>query len=215
MLLKKGEKLVMIGDSVTDVGRTRPVGEGLFGAHGTGYPALVDALLRSAYPELQLRTVNMGVSGDNVLDLKARWQTDVFDLNPDWISILIGINDVWRQFDLPHMPEKHVLPADYERTLDELVCATLPRVRGVILMTPYYMEPLKDDPMRARMDEYGAIVKRIAARYSLPCVDLQALFDELFQHVHSASIAWDRVHPNMTGHMLIARALLKALEFDR
>ena len=215
MLLRKNEKLVMIGDSVTDVGRARPVGEGLFNAHGTGYPAMVDALLRCAYPELQLRTVNMGTSGDNVLNLKARWQTDVFDLQPDWVSVLIGINDVWRQFDLPQMPEAHVLPVDYERTLDELVSITLPRVRGMILMTPYYMEPLREDPMRARMDEYGAIVKAVAERHGLCCVDLQARFDELFRHMHSASIAWDRVHPNATGHMLIARALLEALEFDR
>ena len=215
MLLKKGEKLVMIGDSVTDVGRARPVGEGLFNAHGAGYPALVDAMLRSAYPELNLRTVNMGVSGDNVLNLKARWQTDVFDLKPDWLSILIGINDVWRQFDTPQIPEGHVLPLDYERTLEELVDITLPRVRGIVLMTPYYMEPLAEDAMRARMDEYGAIVKRVAARHGLPCVDLQARFNELLRHVHSASIAWDRVHPNLTGHMLIATALLEALEFGR
>ena len=215
MLLRKNEKLVMIGDSVTDFGRARPVGEGLFNAHGTGYPALVDALLRSAYPELNLRTVNMGTDGDNVLNLKARWQTDVLDLKPDWVSILIGINDVWRQFDLPHMPETHVPPEKYERTLDELVAETLPRVRGIVLMTPYYMEPNPQDAMRARMDEYGAIVKKVAERHGLKCVDLQERFNRLFEHVHSASIAWDRVHPNMTGHMLIARALLEALEFDR
>ncbi len=215
MLLRKNEKLVMIGDSVTDFGRARPVGEGLFNAHGTGYPALVDALLRSAYPELNLRTVNMGTDGDNVLNLKARWQTDVLDLKPDWVSILIGINDVWRQFDLPHMPETHVPPEKYERTLDELVTETLPRVRGIVLMTPYYMEPNPQDAMRARMDEYGAIVKKVAERHGLKCVDLQERFNRLFEHVHSASIAWDRVHPNMTGHMLIARALLEALEFDR
>ena len=215
MLLRKNEKLIMIGDSVTDVGRARPVGEGLFNAHGAGYPALVDALLRSSYPELNLRTVNMGTDGNTVRDLKARWQTDVLDLKPDWVSVLIGINDVWRQFDQPHMPETHVLPPEYERTLDALINETLPRVRGMVLMTPYYMEPNPADRMRARMDEYGAIVKKLAARYALPCVDLQARFNGLFAHMHSANIAWDRVHPNLTGHMLIARALLEALEFEK
>ena len=133
MLLRKNEKLIMIGDSVTDVGRARPVGEGLFNAHGAGYPALVDALLRSSYPELNLRTVNMGTDGNTVRDLQARWQTDVLDLKPDWVSVLIGINDVWRQFDQPHMPETHVLPPEYERTLDALINETLPRVRGMVL----------------------------------------------------------------------------------
>ena len=215
MLFEKNDTVLFIGDSISDYERARPVGEGLFNAWGTSYVANVGALLGCMYPELRLRVTNMGISGNQVRDLDARWETDVISRKPDWVSVLIGINDVWRQFDLPHMPEKHVLPAEYERTLGELVAETLPRVRGIVLMTPYYMEPNPQDAMRARMDEYGAIVKKIAARHGLKCVDLQARFNRLFEHVHSASIAWDRVHPNMTGHMLIARALLEALEFDR
>jgi lysophospholipase L1-like esterase len=106
--LASGSKLVMIGDSITDCGRSRPVGEGLFDAIGKGYVAYVDALLGAAYPERQIRVVNMGCSGNTVRDLAARWQTDVLDLQPDWLSIMIGINDVWRQFDIPRQPECHV-----------------------------------------------------------------------------------------------------------
>jgi lysophospholipase L1-like esterase len=105
MLLAQHSKLVMIGDSVTDCGRARPVGEGLFGAIGTGYVGYIDALLSARYPELGVRVVNVGSSGNTILDLQARWQSDVLDLKPDWLSIMIGINDVWRQFDLPRQPE--------------------------------------------------------------------------------------------------------------
>jgi len=108
MLLEKNAKLVMIGDSVTDCGRARPVGEGLFGAIGTGYAGYVNALLDATYPERHIRVVNMGSSGNTVLDLEARWQTDVVDLKPDWLSVMIGINDVWRQFDCPLQTEIHV-----------------------------------------------------------------------------------------------------------
>ena len=72
--------------------------------------ACAGALLSCMYPELGLRVINMGISGNQVRDLKDRWQTDVIDLKPDWVSVLIGINDVWRQFDSPYMPETHVLP---------------------------------------------------------------------------------------------------------
>jgi lysophospholipase L1-like esterase len=71
---------------------------------GTGYVSLVDSLLRAAYPQGRIRMVNMGTSGNTVRDLAERWQTDVLDLEPDWLSIMIGINDVWRQFDSPLRP---------------------------------------------------------------------------------------------------------------
>jgi lysophospholipase L1-like esterase len=189
------------------------VGEGLFGAIGTGYVSYVDALLASGYPERAIRVVNMGSSGNTVLGLKARWQTDVIDLQPDWLSIMIGINDVWRQFDLPRQPECHVLLDTYAATLEALVAQTAPLVRGIVLMTPFFIEPNPADAMRARMGEYGAAVKAIARQFNLPCVDTQAAFDAVLAHTPSAAIAWDRVHPNHIGHMLLARAFLSAVEF--
>lgn len=109
MIFEKGQKVLVIGDSISDFDRARPVGEGLFNAWGTSYVADVGALLTSVYPELGLRIVNMGISGNTVRDLKARWDSDVVALNPDWVCVLIGINDVWRQFDSPNMTEQHVL----------------------------------------------------------------------------------------------------------
>ena len=213
MKLDKNDKLVMIGDSITDCGRVQPVGEGLFDALGRGYVAQVDALLGSACPERGVRVVNMGLGGNTVRDLAKRWQPDVLDLAHNWVSVMIGINDVWRQFDSPRQTEIHVGPVEYARTLNELVTRTLPHVTQMVLMTPFYLEPSRADAMRARMDEYGGIVKDLAAKHGTLCVDTQAAFDEVLQHCYPAALAWDRVHPNQTGHMVIARAFLRALEF--
>ena len=213
MKLETGAKLVMIGDSITDAERARPVGEGLSGAIGKGYVSYVDALLGAACPERKIRVVNMGSSGHTVRDLKARWQTDVFDLKPDWLSIMIGDNDVWRQFDSPLNSAIHVLPEEYEATLDALVAETRPRVSGLVLMTPFYIEPNPADAMRARMDEYGAIVKRIAERYEALFCDTQAAFNAALQTYYPATLSWDRVHPNHVGHMIIARAFLQTVDF--
>src|SRR5699024_10230008 len=98
MKLKKSQKLLFIGDSVTDCERAKPHGEGLFQALGNGYVSIIDSFLQSTYPELGIRVVNKGLSGNTVRDLKARWQEDVLDQSPDWLAIMIGINDVWRQF---------------------------------------------------------------------------------------------------------------------
>ncbi len=214
MLLTPGCKLVMIGDSVTDCERARPAGEGLFGAIGKGYVANVDALLGAAYPDYAVRVVNLGSSGNTVRELKDRWQTDVLDQQPDWLSVMIGINDVWRQFDIPRQPETHVYLEEYEATLDALVAGTKAHVKGIVLMTPYYIEPNPTDAMRAAMDRYGAAVQRVAQAHDTLFVDTQAAFNALLAHCHSASLAWDRVHPNHIGHMLLARTFLQAVGFE-
>ena len=121
--------------------------------------------------------VSMGVGGNQVRDLEARWQTDVLGLAPDWISVLIGINDVWYQFDSPVQTKEHVSPEEYERSYERLIARALPHVKGMILMTPYFMEPNRADPMRARMDQYGEIVKRLAQRHALVLIDLQSAWD--------------------------------------
>ena len=214
MIISENSKLIIIGDSITDCDRGRPVGEGLFGAIGKGYAGLVSGLLQAGYPERKIRVVNMGTSGNTVRDLKLRWQTDVLDLKPDWLSIMIGINDVWRQFDTPLIPEGHVYLPEYEETLEQLVSDTLPKLRGMVLMTPYYMELNRNDPMRAKMDEYAKVVRKLALKYNTVFVDTQAAFDRILEHYYPASIGWDRVHPGIEGHMVLARAFLKAIGYE-
>ena len=120
MILPEKTKFVMIGDSVTDCERARPVGEGLFDALGKGYVSLVEGWLNAAHPQLGIRVVNMGTTGNTVRDLKARWTTDVLDLGPDWLSVMIGINDVWRQFDTPFQREWAVPLEEYEAALNRM-----------------------------------------------------------------------------------------------
>jgi lysophospholipase L1-like esterase len=207
------EKLVMIGDSITDCERARPIGEGATGGLGKGYVSLVDSLLQATYPEQPIRIANMGLSGNTVRDLHARWQTDVIDLKPTWVSIMIGINDVWRQFDRPLQTEQHVLLDEYTQTLDALVAKTRGLVNGLVLLTPYMIEPNRLDPMRAVMDSYGAAVEAIATRHSAIFVNTQAAFDRVLGSVHPMTLAWDRIHPSQTGHMILARAFLHAIGY--
>lgn len=212
MIIQPGSKLLMIGDSITDCGRARPVGEGGGNSLGDGYVALVDAWLRAVHPAQPVTVVNMGIGGDTVRELRARWQTDVVDQNPDWLSIMIGINDVWRLFG--QAPEQHVPPNEYAATLEQLVGDTRPTLRGLVLMTPFFIEPDRRDPMRALMDEYGQIVADLAARHDAILVDTQAAFDAVLAHVPPMDLSLDRVHPYLTGHMILARAFLRGIGAD-
>lgn len=214
MIIQHGSKLVMIGDSITDSGRTRPIGEGLFDAAGSGYVSLVDGFLIASHPAHGIRVVNVGCAGNTVRDLKSRWQTDVTDLEPDWLSISIGINDVWRHFDTPLQPEWHVPLDEYTHTLEELVQTTKPTLKGLILMTPYFIEPNREDPMRKMMDQYSEVVRKLAEKHDAILVDTQAAFDVVLADLHPMALAWDRVHPNRAGHMVLARAFLKAIGYE-
>lgn len=206
-------KLVMIGDSITDCGRVRPIAEGARDMLGNGYVSLVHALIHATHPEHLLRIVNMGIGGDTVRELGARWPSDVLALQPDWLSIMIGINDVWRQFDTPLQKERHVPLDEYAQTLENLIRATRPQLNGLILMTPFFIEPNRYEPMRTLMDSYGAVVRELAGCYDALFVDTQAAFDKALTHFHPMSLAWDRVHPNLTGHMILARAFLDTVGY--
>jgi lysophospholipase L1-like esterase len=211
--IQADSRLVMIGDSITDCGRARPVGEGRLDALGTGYVSIVNSLLQATAPSRRVRIINMGTSGNTVRDLRARWESDVVALRPDWLSVMIGINDVWRQFDSPLQTEWHVPLDEYRQTLDELVAATRPNVRGIVLLSPYVIEPNQAEPMRRMMDSYGAAVRAVAARHDAVFVDTQAAVDAVLAHLHPMTLAWDRIHPNQTGHMVLARAFLEAVGF--
>lgn len=212
MKIAANNKLVIVGDSITDNGRARPIGEG--NGLGNGYVMQIDALLGAAYPERNIRVINTGTSGNRVRDLKGRWNTDVLDLAPDWVGIMIGVNDVWRQFDGSRLFDDQVLPEEFAATLDELVAVTKPKVKGVVLMTPFYLETNASDPMRARVDQYSRIVEKIAKKYDTLYVDLQATFLKVLEHTPTQALAGDRVHPNRVGDMVIARAFLTALGFE-
>lgn len=214
MKLEKHDKLVMIGDSITDCDRARPAGEGLFDPYGKGYVNMVKAFLDASYPALSIRVVNKGNSGNTVRDLAVRWQADVLDLKPNWVSIMIGINDVWRHFDTPKMVEGHVGIAEYESTLERLITDSLPVLKGLILVTPYFIEPNRADAMRVKMEQYAAVVKNLAKKHNAILVDTQAGFDRMLESMHPMALAWDRIHPNTSGHALLAKVFLEAIGFQ-
>lgn len=215
MLFSNGDRIVFTGDSVTDAGRGRPVGEGLWQGVGTGYVRDIDNILNVVYPDWRLHISNTGNSGDTSRDLKARWQDAVMNLKPDWLSVMIGINDIWRQFDTPTIPERHVYLNEYRENLCEMLERALPVVKGVIVISPFFMEPNREDPMRKLTDEYIEVCEKVAKKYNCHYINVQQAFDDYLTYRHPSYISWDRVHPGEIGSVIIARAFLRAIGIDR
>jgi lysophospholipase L1-like esterase len=204
-MFETGQRIVFIGDSITDCGRrdTDP-------PYGDGYVSLVRAFVTARHPELGLQWTNRGIGGDTVRDLNRRWQADAIGTAPDWLSVMIGINDVWRAFG--GLPQEAVPIDEYEATLRDLlrraVYATGCRL---ILATPYLIEPDRAEPQRAMSDRYGAVVRALAGEFDATFVDTQDAFDRVLRVTAPDAWADDRVHPNLSGHAVIAQAFLRTL----
>ena len=213
MIFQDMDRIVFAGDSITDMYSAQPVGE-IGDGLGAGYVRIVDSLLSAVYPELSIRITNSGVGGNTSRDLLKRWERDCLALEPQWVSICIGINDAWRQFDAPAFREMPVSLAEYEDNLEKMLESLTGRVKGTFILTPYYIEREKSERLRSKMDEYGQICKKLAQRHGSIFVDLQAAFDSFLKYKHSTFLAIDRIHPNQIGAVIIARAFLAECGFD-
>lgn len=214
MIFKDKERIVFAGDSVTDMGSAQPVGEGPGDDIGRSYVSVIENMLSVYYPELKIRVTNSGISGNTSRDLLNRFKRDVIDLNPDWVSICIGINDVWRQFDTPARFDIQVMPDEYEQNVEKMIVSVKDKVKGVFILSPYYIETNRSDMMRARMDEYVAICRKLSEKYKCIFVDFQKIYEDYCKIRHSSYIAWDRIHPNQIGATLMAMAFLEKTGFQ-
>ena len=208
MLFTADQKIVLIGDSITDCGW-----RDAFAPYGNGYVSLAQALLQARYPELRLTLVNKGVSGDTTRQLDARWQSDVLAERPDWLSVMIGINDVWRTFDNPGAGMDVPL-VEYEATLRRLLQTAIEHTGArLIVMEPYMIEPDHTARMRRMMDDYGAAARRIGAELGAVVVRTQEAFDAALTTTQASAWASDKIHPELAGHAVIALAWLRAVGF--
>jgi lysophospholipase L1-like esterase len=207
-LVQDGQTVVFIGDSITDCGR-RDVASPL----GNGYVKFIADLIAIRYPAMKVKIVNKGISGNTVADLRERWHDDVLVLKPDWVSILIGINDVHRTL----RNEPTAVPPDrYQRLYRECLMLTKERSNAqLVLMEPFYISThtetnsWRTQVLRA-LDDYRKVVKQLADEFGAIFVPLHGLFQEQLRYRPADMFCPEPVHPNSSGHLLIAHAWLKA-----
>lgn len=209
LLFEKGSHLLFIGDSITDCDRNNPT----FAPFGNGYVRDIHRLLQCKYPQLDLTIFNQGISGDRVTDLQARWKSDVLELNPDWVFIYIGINDVWRFFEGD--PLEGVTLSAFIKTYSQLIVDTISTIPARMhLIIPFLGELDPTDPFRLQLTRYQSAITDLGQDFSTPVIPLQPAFDHAMQAKYPQHWTHDRVHPTEEGHLLIALTILKACGFE-
>ncbi len=207
--ISSGQRFVLIGDSITDCDR-----------RGAGYPLgggyvryFVDKFVAN-HPDLDVDFINKGISGNTTRHLRERWEDDVIAIRPDWLSIMVGINDCHRT--VWNTPE--AVPADEFRVIyDELLARTRSALDcRIVLIQPFYISrDFSGTGERSRilglLPGYLDAVEELSAKHGTLLVKTHELFQKQLDFRHPDCFCPEPVHPNMTGHVLIAEWLYNAL----
>ena len=203
-------RILFQGDSITDCGRRRDS----FTSMGDGYAYLVKSELGLAEPA-QHEFLNRGIGGNRIVDLYARLKCDIINLKPDVMSILIGVNDVWHEFgENPNGVDADKFYKFYCMLIEE-VQAALPDLK-IFILEPFVLEgtsTTKEDRwagFSTEVPKRAAMAKKVAEKYGLPFVPLQAGFDKLLESAPADYWLIDGVHPTSIGHQFIKNEWLKA-----
>ncbi len=204
-LLVPGDRVLFIGDSVTDVGRDRTDPASL----GGGYPLLVAALAGARRPDLGLTFLNRGVSGDTSAMMRARWEQDAITLAPTVVSVLIGVNDTWRRYDAGVRTSTEAYEEHYRAVLD----ATRDRLGARLVLIEPFLAPVTADQHRWRedLDPRIGVVRRLAAEHGAVLVPADGIVAAAAVRTGPQTWCADGVHPTAAGHGLLAEAWLTAV----
>jgi len=198
MEIQPNDTILFQGDSITDAGRDKSNGAGL----GTGYPLLVASRLQSLVPELELTFLNRGNSGDRTKDLLSRWKKDCIALNPDVLSIMIGVNNVWRRYDSDDPTPADQFEKEYRMLLDQ---ARAGGVREIVILEPFVLEV--NSSLRGFRDDLDPkidICRRLAREFHASYIPLDGILNAASTRIAPEYWAADGIHPTVAGHGLIA-----------
>ncbi len=198
-------KILFQGDSITDAGRNREDPHHL----GAGYPKYAAALIAANHPEIEFEFVNLGISGNQTKDLVARLETDFVDIQPDIVSILIGINDVWH-----HAGDKSWIPNEvFEERYRTVLTAIKEKTNAKIMMMEPFLIPIEDKLFfREDLAPKIEIVRKLAREFADVYLPTDGLLASAFIGDDPLSYAGDGVHPSEKGRIFIGKLYAQYIE---
>jgi len=202
------KKILFQGDSITDSERDRNSETDL----GKGYANLVASKIGFENP-LKFEFINRGIGGSKAIDIYSRIKCDIINLQPDILSITVGVNDVWQDFVLQNGLSVYKFRQIYSMLIEE-VREALPDIK-IMLLEPFFME---GTVTRGKMDKFAPIkemaktVRELCEKYNLRFITLQDKFDKATELAPPEYWSIDGIHPTCAGHELIKNEWIKAFE---
>jgi len=198
-------KILFQGDSVTDAGRDRSE----FHDMGNGYPKYASAMISDAFPDTEFEFINLGISGNRTENLVERLQSDFIDVQPDIVSILIGINDVW------HFFSHNIVTTDeaFEANCRKVLAAIKEKTHAKILMIePFLLYTPDKAHFRPSLDAKIDIYRKLAREFADVYLPMDGIFAAASVKTKNPLVySDDGVHPNVEGARFLAEEYLKAI----
>ena len=190
-------KILFQGDSITDAGRGREDPHEL----GHGYPKYTAELIKNRHPGTEFEFVDLAISGNKTSDLRARWDADCIAVQPDLVSILIGVNDTWH-----HAAKRDWIPHDeFEATYRSLLVDIKEKTNAKILLIEQFLLPVPDKEFfREDLDPKVQITRKLAREFADAYIPMDGLYAA--HCIGEAPTMWaaDGVHPTEAGARLLA-----------
>ncbi len=209
--VQDGQRILFIGDSITDAGRRvaeRP--------YGSGFVKIFRDMMIAREPSKQIDIINKGIGGNTAWQLRDRWTDDMLFFKPDYLVILIGINDLHQS--LVNNADKDETLQKHKDAYDEILARTqkeLPDCK-ILLLEPFYMS--RDNASKSfrtevleLLPDYIATTHEMSEKYKTGLVKTQDLFQDVLKYYETDTICPEPVHPNATGHLIMAEAVYNAL----
>ena len=207
--LKDGDRFLFMGDSITDCGRRDPGTP-----QGMGYAAIAQGLILAKAPQLQVTYFNRGIGGDTTVELENRWQEDVLDLRPTWMSVLVGINDCYQFVS----GRAEVGPEEYTVRYESLLRHAVEETGcHLILLEPFLFttrDLMDENAVRGwdLLPRYQETVATLAAQFGATLIRTHELGQAIIAAHSPEALCPEPVHPNLTGHAVLAWHLVRALK---
>ena len=198
IIVKSGEKIGFLGDSITQGGWGNP----------KGYVHLViDGLAANG---VTVEAVPAGISGHKSNDMLARVERDVLSKKPQWMTLSCGVNDVWHG-------KNGVAIDDYKKNITAILDKAAAAEVKVVVTTATIIHENLESPENQKLAPYNDFLRALAAERKAPIADLNAMFHERIKAENKPgknTVTGDGVHMNYEGNKIMARGVLKAFGCD-
>ncbi len=191
-------KILFQGDSITDAGRNRDDIHDL----GGGYPKYAANYMKEAFPDVDFEFVDLGISGNQTKDLVDRLESDFIDIQPDIVSIMIGINDVWHHAGDKSWIPNEVFEARYRTVLEKIKTQTKAKI---MIIEPFLVPVADKEFFREDLDPKIQIIRRLAREYADVYLPTDGHLAAAYLGKEPTEFASDGVHPTAMGADFIGK----------
>ena len=198
-------RILFQGDSITDAGRDKRNYHNM----GNGYPKFATAALREAFPNEEIEFINLGISGNRTDQLFDRMYDDVIALQPDIVSFLICINDVWHRHSHHVETTDAQIAANYRAILERVKKQTNAKI---VILAPFLLDCAEKEAWRDELASILEIVRSLADEFADVYIPLDQIFDKALKTQPEPKFySADGVHPNQNGAEFIGKLYAEAV----